>query len=105
MKQRVNELRNTKREFLLLLLCLENCMSLFRAGPLMVIVEYAPHGNLRDFLRKRRPGNSGYEMPVSTNKTDITQLTSKHLVQFAYQVARGMDYLSSKMVRNTLEPV
>ena len=24
-------------------------------GPLYVVVEYAPHGNLRDFLRKQRP--------------------------------------------------
>ncbi|KOB71695.1 Fibroblast growth factor receptor [Operophtera brumata] len=27
-------------------------------GPLYVIVEYAPNGNLREFLRNHRPGNS-----------------------------------------------
>lgn len=26
-------------------------------GPLYVIVEYAPNGNLREFLRNHRPGN------------------------------------------------
>ena len=32
-------------------------------GPLYVIVEFAPHGNLRDFLRQHRP-SSGYERAI-----------------------------------------
>ena len=32
-------------------------------GPLYVVVEYAPHGNLRDFLRQHRP-SSGYERAI-----------------------------------------
>ena len=65
-----------------------------------MIVEYAPHGNLRDFLRERRPKTSGYEMPVN-NTLGLDQTTTptyKELVKFAYQVARGMDYLSSRLV-------
>jgi serine/threonine protein kinase len=65
-------------------------------GPLLVIVEYAPHGNLRDFLRKHRP-SSGYEMTEEEEK-EIKTLTQKDLVSFAYQVARGMDYLASRKV-------
>ena len=65
-------------------------------GPLYVIVEYAPHGNLRDFLRDRRPPNtSGYEQPVQ--RWDLKPLTYKDCISFAYQVARGMEYLASKM--------
>lgn len=65
-----------------------------QGGPLFVIVEYAPFGNLRDFLRQHRP-SSGYELAVGEKKT----LTQKDLVSFAYQVARGMEYLASRRVK------
>jgi len=60
-------------------------------GPLYVIVEYAEHGNLRDFLRKHRPA-SGYERANG----EKPPLTEKHLVSFSRQIARGMEYLGSK---------
>ncbi|XP_048478000.1 fibroblast growth factor receptor homolog 1 isoform X2 [Plutella xylostella] len=63
-------------------------------GPLYVIVEYAPNGNLREFLRSRRPGNR-YESPTEDLK-DKKTLTQKDLVSFSYQVARGMEYLASR---------
>ncbi|KAE8614913.1 hypothetical protein XENTR_v10008347 [Xenopus tropicalis] len=63
-------------------------------GPLFVIVEYASKGNLREFLRARRP-------PTPEDAFDITKvpeelLSFKDLVSCAYQVARGMEYLESK---------
>ncbi|CAB3233746.1 unnamed protein product [Arctia plantaginis] len=63
-------------------------------GPLYVIVEYAPNGNLREFLRNHRPGNR-YESPIEELKEKKT-LTQKDLVSFSYQVARGMEYLASR---------
>ncbi|XP_033757557.1 fibroblast growth factor receptor 4-like isoform X2 [Pecten maximus] len=63
-------------------------------GPLYVVVEYAPHGNLRDFLRARRPPSSGYEKPNLDG--DDRALTEKDLICFAYQIARGMEYLASR---------
>ncbi|XP_039759893.1 fibroblast growth factor receptor homolog 1-like isoform X2 [Pararge aegeria] len=62
-------------------------------GPLYVIVEYAPNGNLREFLRNHRPGNR-YESDVE-DKTKKT-LTQKDLVSYSYQIARGMEYLASR---------
>ena len=69
-----------------------------QGGPLFVIVEYAPHGNLRDFLRQHRP-SSGYEPAIGEDIKDRNTLTQKDLVSFAYQVARGMEYLASRRVR------
>jgi len=64
-------------------------------GPLYVIVEFAPHGNLRDFLREHRP-SLGYEPTIGQEPKERKTLTQKDLVSFAYQVARGMEYLASK---------
>ncbi|KAL3289724.1 hypothetical protein HHI36_023122 [Cryptolaemus montrouzieri] len=64
-------------------------------GPLFVIVEFAPHGNLRDFLRQHRP-SSGYEPAIGMVEKEKKTLTQKDLVSFAYQVAKGMEYLASR---------
>ncbi|XP_063608030.1 fibroblast growth factor receptor 3-like isoform X2 [Penaeus indicus] len=61
-------------------------------GPLYVVVEYAAHGNLRDYLRNKRP-SSGYERAIGQ---ETNALTERDLVSFSYQVARGMEYLASK---------
>uniref|UniRef100_A0A8D8T4X1 receptor protein-tyrosine kinase n=1 Tax=Cacopsylla melanoneura TaxID=428564 RepID=A0A8D8T4X1_9HEMI len=58
-------------------------------GPLYVIVEFAQHNNLKDFLIKHRPS------PEYSN-VDKDVLSDKDLLTYAYQVAAGMEYLHSK---------
>ncbi|XP_066570519.1 fibroblast growth factor receptor 1-A isoform X2 [Amia ocellicauda] len=63
-------------------------------GPLYVIVEYASKGNLREYLRARRP--PGMEYCYNPDQVPEEHMSIKDLVSCAYQVARGMEYLSSK---------
>ncbi|KAL9964183.1 hypothetical protein ACROYT_G027778 [Oculina patagonica] len=64
--------------------------------PLLVLIEYVPFGDLLGYLRKSRGLNDMYY-----NDPDIkpkTNLTSHQLMKFAWQVADGMSYLSSKQI-------
>ncbi|KAL2100137.1 hypothetical protein ACEWY4_004531 [Coilia grayii] len=63
-------------------------------GYLYLAIEYAPHGNLLDFLRKSRvlETDPAFAIAHSTAST----LSSQQLLHFAADVARGMDYLSQK---------
>lgn len=65
------------------------------SGPLFVIVEFAPHGNLRQFLRERRPS----EYQPSRQSYSGPSLTMRDFVSFAFQIARGMEYLGTKKVQ------
>ncbi|XP_067277731.1 fibroblast growth factor receptor 2 isoform X4 [Pseudorasbora parva] len=63
-------------------------------GPLYVIVEYASKGNLREYLRVRRPPGMEYSYDIA--RVSDEPLTFKDLVSCTYQVARGMEYLASQ---------
>ncbi|KAM7142153.1 fibroblast growth factor receptor 4 isoform 3-T4 [Molossus nigricans] len=63
-------------------------------GPLYVIVEYAAKGNLREFLRARRP--PGPDLSPDGPRSSEGPLSFPALVSCAYQVARGMQYLESR---------
>lgn len=79
----------------------------------MLIVEYAKYGNLRDYLRRKRPPghvlSGSYEGPGEggvpeygeiINDEDSTRpLTTIDLLLFCFQTASGMEYLHSKKVR------
>ncbi|XP_077504411.1 tyrosine kinase receptor Cad96Ca [Amblyomma americanum] len=59
--------------------------------PLFVIMEYVPFGKLQTYLRESRVERSYGNLHGSSK-----HLTSRDLTSFAYQVAKGMEYLSSK---------
>ncbi|KAG5835279.1 fibroblast growth factor receptor 1b [Anguilla anguilla] len=63
-------------------------------GPLYVIVEYASKGNLREYLRARRPPSIVYY--YNPTQPPLESLSIKELVSCAFQVARGMEYLASR---------
>lgn len=59
--------------------------------PLFVIMEFVPFGKLQTYLRESRVERSYGNLHGSSK-----HLTSRDLTSFAYQVAKGMEYLSSK---------
>ncbi|XP_044250142.1 fibroblast growth factor receptor homolog 1 [Drosophila takahashii] len=69
-----------------------------QSGPLYVIVEFAPHGNLKDFLFKNRPFGRDQDRDSSQPPPSPPAhvITEKDLIKFAHQIARGMDYLASR---------
>ncbi|XP_065218061.1 fibroblast growth factor receptor homolog 1-like [Planococcus citri] len=56
-------------------------------GPLLIITEYAVHGNLLSFLHKHVASENFETVP--------SELSQRTLVTFGLQVAQGMEYLSS----------
>ena len=65
-----------------------------------MLIEYVPFGDLLGYLRKSRGLNDTYYKDPDIKPK--TSLTSQQLMKFAWQVADGMSYLSSKRVRNVL---
>ncbi|VDD83101.1 unnamed protein product [Mesocestoides corti] len=63
-----------------------------------ILIEFAPYGNLRDFLVKRRPGavRDVEELP-------LPHLRASHLIDFGQQVANGMDYISRQHRRTRID--
>ena len=69
------------------------------AEPLLVLIEYVPFGDLVGYLRKSRGLNDTYYKDPDIKPQ--TNLTSQQLMKFAWQIADGMSYLSSKFVSRT----
>ena len=69
---------------------------MFSVDPLFVLIEYVPFGDLLGYLRKSRGLNDTYYKDPDIKPQ--TNLTAEQLMKFAWQVADGMYYLSSKKV-------
>ena len=67
--------------------------------PLLVLIEYVPFGDLLGYLRKSRGLNDTFFQDPDIKPQ--TSLTSQQLIKFAWQIADGMSYLSSRFVRNS----
>ena len=71
---------------------IEVCFSF--TEPLLVLIEYVPYGDLLGYLRKSRGLNDTYYKDPDVKPR--TSLTSQQLMKFAWQIADGMSYLSSR---------
>ncbi|CAH3187821.1 unnamed protein product, partial [Porites lobata] len=61
---------------------------------ILVILEYAPHGSLQEFLQGKR---DVYEATWTTTASNPEiGLNISNLVNYSYQISRGMEYLASK---------
>ncbi|CAH3040154.1 unnamed protein product [Pocillopora meandrina] len=63
---------------------------------LLVLIEYVPFGDLLGYLRKSRGLKDTYYKDPDFKPQ--TNLTSQQLMKFAWQIADGMCYLSSKSI-------
>ena len=71
-----------------------NC--LISSEELLVLIEYVPCGDLLGYLRKSRGLKDTYYKDPDIKPQ--TNLTSQQLTRFAWQIADGMSYLTSKSV-------
>ena len=85
-----------------------------RRGPLYLIMEYARHGSLRNYLRRSRQRQEvirtqsriSSNTSRSTTKTatkeeeEMVVINQKDIICFALQIARGMAYLADIKVTN-----
>ena len=61
-----------------------------------MLIEYVPYGDLLGYLRKSRGLSDTYYKDPDIKPQ--TSLTSQQLMKFAWQIADGMSYLSSRSV-------
>ncbi|XP_068687446.1 uncharacterized protein [Montipora foliosa] len=66
------------------------------SDPILVIIEYVPYGDLLGYLRKSRRLNDTYFQDADAKPE--TNLSSLQLMKISWQIADGMNYLSSRNI-------
>ena len=67
-----------------------------KKSEIWIIMEYCPHGNLREFLRNSR---SRYSIDENDMITDLSKVFGpKNLIHFGLQITKGMNFLISRKV-------
>ncbi|CAB3981076.1 vascular endothelial growth factor receptor 2-like [Paramuricea clavata] len=67
-----------------------------KSSNLCIIMEYCPNGNLREFLRNNR---SWYNAKEESFDRDLSQVFGpKNLIYFAWQITKGMTFLTSRKI-------
>ena len=69
----------------------------FPVDPTYLVLEYAPNGNLKEYLDKVRTGEF-----KDDHQEKRESISSVELLTFGYQIACGMTFLSEKRVRDSL---
>jgi serine/threonine protein kinase len=60
-------------------------------------MEYCPNGSLQEFLQNN---HSQYSVEEESLNPDLSQVFGpKHLIHFAWQIAKGMTFLTSRKVK------
>ena len=67
------------------------CKSQLLYGHLWLLLEFSPHGDLKSFLSKNE---EQFKMSIRNNDG----LDERLIVKWAYDIAKGMDYISSKNI-------
>ncbi len=67
------------------------------------MLEYAENGSLQNYLRKRQPGAKNTDGNLYTNvNSTVVEIKGKQLIRWSYEIAKGMEFLAMKSVRNYL---
>ena len=72
-------------------------ISIGKSSNIWIIMEYCPNGSLRAFLRNSR---TRYSVEEESFDPDLSQVFGpKNLIYFAWQITKGMTFLTSRKVK------